>query len=97
MTPCDRQTPWIFAIRTRLFVALALLAALLTLSLSTWIEREARKQLEEELTAKLHAVGGAAVVLLKPDLVPAFLRFTPALREFATYRTRGAASSCSAT
>jgi len=86
MTSADRKTPWIFAIRTRLFVALALLAAVLTLSLSTWIEREARKQLEEELTAKLHAVGGAAVVLLKPDLVPALLRFTPALSGFGTYQ-----------
>ena len=80
------RTPWIFSIRTRLFVALALLASLLTLSLSIWIEREARGQLEDELTAKLHAVGGAAVVLLKPDLVPGLLRFTPALRGFGTYQ-----------
>ncbi|MCA9729345.1 MAG: HAMP domain-containing protein [Candidatus Eisenbacteria bacterium] len=82
----DGRTPWIFAIRTRLFVALALLAALLTLSLSIWIEREASRQLEDELTAKLHAVGGAAVVLLKPDLVPGLLRFTPALKGFGTYQ-----------
>ena len=43
--------PWIHGIRTRLFVAFALLASALTLLLSFWIEREARGELEAELTA----------------------------------------------
>ena len=76
---------WVHGIRTRLFVAFALLAAALTLLLSFWIEREARVQLEGELTAKLHAVAGSAIAGLRPSLVPGLLSFTPAQARLRTY------------
>ncbi|MEZ4648798.1 MAG: hypothetical protein R3E97_08430 [Candidatus Eisenbacteria bacterium] len=78
--------PWIHGIRTRLFVAFALLASALTLLLSFWIEREARGELEAELTSKLHAVGGSAIAALRPSLVPGLLSFTPAQAGLRTYR-----------
>ena len=78
--------PWIHGIRTRLFVAFALLASALTLLLSFWIEREARGELEAELTAKLHAVGGSAIAALRPSIVPGLLSFTPAQAGLRTYQ-----------
>ncbi len=80
------SVPWIHAIRTRLFLGFALLAALLTLVLSFWIERETRRHLENELTAKLHAVGGSAAAALRPAIVPALLSFGPSQKSLRTYR-----------
>ena len=84
-TESSRAVSWVHGIRTRLFVAFALLAAALTLLLSFWIEREARVQLEAELTAKLHAVAGSAIAGLRPSLVPGLLSFTPAQARLRTY------------
>ena len=81
-----RAVSWIYGIRTRLFLSLALLATLLLAALGIFIEAQARRELEGELTARLHAVGASAVTLLRPSLVPALLSFTPEQESFATYQ-----------
>lgn len=78
--------PGLAGIRARLFLSLAFFATVLTLVLSVWIERVARRELEAELTSKLYAVGGIAVFELKPSVIPGLLAFTSAQKGFRTYR-----------
>lgn len=77
---------WIFGIRTRIFLSLALLATALLLALSFWIERQARRELEGELEEKLQAVAASALFVLQPGLVPALLSLSPAEETSRTYR-----------
>jgi signal transduction histidine kinase len=80
--------PFLFAIRTRVFLSMALLAALLLLVLAFFIEPQARLELEGELTHRLQAVGEAAVDLVTPGVVPALLGLSPEQESFPFYRDR---------
>jgi len=82
------RASWAFAIRTRIFLSMALLAALLLLILAFWIEHQARLELEGELTSRLRAVGEAAVELVDPAIVPALFTLSPAQASFPFYRDR---------
>ncbi len=69
----DPPRLWLFGIRTRLFLSLALLAALLLTAAAVLVARQARRELEGELARRLQAVGAAAVELIRPEYVPALL------------------------
>ncbi|MCC7142549.1 MAG: sensor histidine kinase [Candidatus Eisenbacteria bacterium] len=83
--PRPRQ---LLGIRFRIFLTLAVLAAALLLGLAVLIEVQARRALEDELDRRLRAVGGAAVSLIGPSLVPGLLALTPAHESFRLYQER---------
>lgn len=84
----DEQPHWLFGVRIRIFLSMALLAALLLGAASVAIERTARRTLEHELDLRLLAVGGAAAGLIDPGLVPALLALSPAQSSFRIYQDR---------
>ncbi len=69
---------------------MAALSASLLLASSFWIERQARQELEGELTLRLQAVGTAASSLIGPALVPGLLSLSPTQERFPFYRDRKA-------
>jgi signal transduction histidine kinase len=73
--PHDPDPPrlWLFGIRTRLFLSLALLAALLLTAAAVLVAGQARRELENEMALRLQSVGAAAVELIRPEFVPALL------------------------
>jgi signal transduction histidine kinase len=73
--PRDPDPPrlWLFGIRTRLFLSLALLAALLLTAAAVLVAGQARRELEGEVALRLQSVGAAAVELVRPEFVPAIL------------------------
>lgn len=64
---------WLFGIRTRLFLSLALLAALLLTAAAVLVAGQARRELENEMALRLQSVGAAAVELIRPEFVPALI------------------------
>ena len=75
VSPRDPDSPrlWLFGIRTRLFLSLALLAGLLLTAAAVLVAGQARRELENEMTLRLQSVGAAAVELIRPEYVPALL------------------------
>jgi signal transduction histidine kinase len=67
---------------------MAVLAAVLLLGLVAGIERQARNELESELTLRLQAVGEAGVSLIGPGVVPALVGLSPAHAGFPFYQDR---------
>ncbi len=79
---------WIYGIRARIFLSMAALAAVLLASAAFWIERQARSELEGELTLRLQAIGTAAASIIGPGMAPALLSLSPANASFVFYRDR---------
>jgi signal transduction histidine kinase len=69
----DPPRLWLFGIRTRLFLSLALLAAMLLIAAAILVAGQARRELEDEMALRLQSVGAAAVELIRPEFVPALL------------------------